>query len=208
MTRRNFQRQTASLRKFLQTGTLGPISLDLVLLDVAALIGPPRWWVTDVHDFHFPLDWGYSGLEISFSVEQPHRIERLKIDPAALTGKKFHSFCQLLGLSLDDLPIKGRPSAMLSSGVWGLDGVKVGIHPDPSDPKLSIDIEGIELLYAVFDSAAERFQRTDIDQTAALLDKYAFLLGIYAHSSEGGSRDKPPERWHTMRSQDYLQIVA
>jgi len=153
------------------------------------------------------LDWGYSGLEISFSIEPPHSIERLKIDPAALTGKN-HSCCQLLGLSLDDLPIKGRPSAMLNSGIWGLDRIKIAIHPDPGDPKLSIDVEGIELLYAVVDSVAERFRRGDFNQTAAMLDEYAFLLGIYARADEAGSRDGRPERWHTIPAQEYLQVVG
>ncbi len=69
MARRNFKRQTASLREFLQTGVLGPISFDLALLDIAALLGPPDWWITDARDSPFPLDWGYSDLGISFSPE-------------------------------------------------------------------------------------------------------------------------------------------
>jgi hypothetical protein len=206
--RRNFERKTASLRQFLQTGILGPISFDLALLDIAALLGPPGWWLTDVYDFPFPLNWGYSDLEISFSPETPHRIEFFKINPDRVERTRFHSFCPLLRLSLDDLPIQGRPSAILNSGTWELDTVEIGIHPDPGDPKLSIDVQGVELLYAVVNSDAERFRQGDVNKTAALLDECAFLLGIYAFPGQASGRNRwPNERWHTMPARDYLQIV-
>lgn len=209
MAKRNFTRQTASLSQFLQTGILGPVSFDLALLDVAALLGPPGWWITDARDFPVPLDWGYSDLEISFSPEPPHRIESCKINPARTERTRFHSFCPLLRLALDDLPIEGRPSAMLNSGIWGLDTVEIGIHPDPGDPKLSIHVQGVELLYAVVDSDAERFQQGDFNKTAALLDECAFLLGIYSFSGQASGRNRwPNERWHTISARDYLQIVA
>lgn len=209
MTRRNFKRQTASLRQFLQTGLLGPISFDLALLDVAALIGPPGWWLTDVHDFPVPLNWGYSGLEISFSSEPPHKIEFFKINPAHTERTRFHSFCPLLRFSLDNLPIEGRPSAMLNSGIWDFDTVEIGIHPDPGNPKLSIDVQGVELLYAVANSDAERFQQGGFNKTAALLDEHAFLLGIYAFPGQASGQNRwPNERWQTMLARDYLQIVA
>jgi hypothetical protein len=208
VARRNFKRQTASLRKFLQTRVLAPISSDIALLDVAALIGPPGWWTSDARDFPFPLDWGYSDLEISFSPEPPHRIESLKINPTRGEQKRFHTFCPLLRLSLDGLPIRSQPSAMLNSGVWDLSDVEIGIHPGPGDPKLSIDVAGIQLLYVVLDSDKDKFAATwgDIDKAAALLDEYAFLLGIYAFPKPGGHQNRwPNEHWHAMPARDYLQ---
>jgi hypothetical protein len=213
VARRNFKRQTASLRAFLQTGVLGPISFDLALLDIADLLGPPSWWTTDARDYPFPLDWGYSDLGISFSSEPPHRIASLKINPAEVDGTQFHDLCPLLRLSLDDLPIHDRPSAMLGSGIWDLDSAEIGIHPDCSDPKLSINVVGIELLYVVLDSEAEKFaalqQGEEIDRAAALLDENATLHGIYAFPGRAGSQNRwPNERWHTVSAPDYLRATA
>ncbi len=211
MAKRNFKRLTASLRTFLQTGELAPITLDLTLLDVAALIGPPAWWVTDAHDFPIPLNWGYSTLEISFSLEQPHPIEFLSIKPPQKWGRRFHSFCPLLRLSMDGLPIEGRPSELLRAGIWDPDSVEVGILTDPRDPKICIRGTGIEILYVVSDPDREdHFAQASlggIERAAVLLEEHVFLYGLYQSHGGTSSVRWPEESWQEISAREYLEIL-
>jgi hypothetical protein len=208
VAKRNFTRQAISLRTFLQTGRLGPISCGLPLLEVAALIGPPGRWAADVHDFPFPLNWSYVGLDISFSVEAPHRVDLLKLDPARLGRTRFHNLCPLLRLSLDGIPLLGRPSQLLNSGIWELDALKIGLHLDTADPRLIISLTGIELLFVLYDSDAEELAtlaRDDVKQAIPLFDSTAVLHGIYASTH---LPKRPQGRWHEKRADMYLQFAA
>lgn len=211
MASRNFKRQTASLRAFLQTGELAAITLDLTLLDVAALIGPPAWWVTDSHDFPVPLHWGYSTLEISFSLEPPHPIDDLTIKPPHKWGRRFHSFCPLLRLSMDGVPIRGRPSELLRAGIWDPDSVEIGILADARDPKLCIRGTGSEILYVVSDPDREdHFSRTSlggIERAAVLLEEHVFLHGLYQRRGATSSVRWPQGSWQEISGREYLEIL-
>ncbi|MFD9901035.1 hypothetical protein [Mesorhizobium sp. NPDC059025] len=208
MARRNFKRLTASLRAFLQTGELAPITPGLTLLDVAALIGPPAWWVTDCHDFPVPLHWGYSTLEISFSLEPPHPIESLAIKPPHKWGSRFHSFCPLLRLSMDGISMEGRPSDLLRAGIWNLDSIEVGILIDPENSKLCIRGSGIEVLYVVPDLDTQHHsQPGEVESAIALLEEHAFLHGLYqSHGSISNVR-WPEESWQEISAREYLETM-
>ena len=72
-------RHLVSFRQFLATGTLGPLTPGLGLLEVADLLGPPQDWVTE-HAERYPLYWMYSDpngsnaprLEVQFAEDPPH----------------------------------------------------------------------------------------------------------------------------------------
>jgi hypothetical protein len=209
---RNFKLQTGSLRTFLRTSKLGPISLDLPLLEVAALIGPPNWWATDVHDFPFPLNLGYAGLEISFSVEPPHMIEWFKVDPAQLKQTRYHRFCASLQISLEDIPISGRPSMLLASDIWDADAVAISFHCRGHEPRMIVSVGYIELLYVIYDQDIPKFadlSREKPDSAIPLLDEHAVLHGIYIGSDPTALGNRwPTEPWHTVSVQEYLLTVA
>lgn len=115
-------RHLCSLKQFLATGRLGPISTDLNLRQVADLLGTPQDWIFN-HDA--PFYWIYSEgdryrpyLELDFSAEPPHEMYWFQIENAEDIRDEFCLFGQMLAMTTDGLSGSSRPSDFLRCGAF------------------------------------------------------------------------------------------
>ena len=202
MPKRNLKLNTASLRSFLQTGDLGPVSAGLSLLEDCEA---------------YPFYWGYADLELNFAAEAPHFLEHFKLRDLPLAGKKFTKFCSLLRMSNDGLHTGMRLSEMLQQGIWDLDQVEIGICEDQRHPALDIVFGNIELLYRMADTDEESLKRKGIAaaqgeggeaQLIAFRDQNSFLLGIYSVGDSPKRGRYFPDRWKSVSGREYLQLIG
>lgn len=119
-------REPFSFREFLTTGTLGEISPERNLKEVAALLGPPQDWDCGYRDAPYPLYWGYEDkrredgprIEILFRDEPPHAMDWFQFEQADLFSGDVHLFGDALAVSMDGFTGKTRASELIASGVW------------------------------------------------------------------------------------------
>lgn len=115
-------RYLTSLKSFLATGRLGPISADLNARQVADLLGTPQDWL---FNSHAPFYWIYSEtdcyrpkLELQFSDEAPHHMYWFQIEDAEAIHGAFCLFGPMLAMTTDGLSGHSRPSDFLRSGAF------------------------------------------------------------------------------------------
>lgn len=118
-------RHLVSFEHFLSTGTLGPLSADLNLLQVAALLGPPQHWMTKNVEA-YPLYWIYGdttrwlkpALEVEFYPDAPHAMHMFQFEHADMLEHEVHTFGQELAVSMDGFTGSTRPSEFLKRDMW------------------------------------------------------------------------------------------
>jgi hypothetical protein len=120
-------RYLASLRNFLATGRLGPLSAEMTLAQVAEALGPPQAFGALGIDDLLPLRWCYardgSLLEIDFQPAPPHQVDRLRLEPA-LRGD-FCLFGPNLLMTTDGISGDSAPSVFLQCGAFDGDATIV-----------------------------------------------------------------------------------
>lgn len=113
-------RHIASFRHFLSTGQLGPLTIDMTLVDVAQAIGPPQAFGELADRDPLPLRWHYesdfSVLEIDFLPSPPHRIDQFRLEPSLLG--EFCLFGPNLLMTTDGIGGRLPPSSFLRSGAF------------------------------------------------------------------------------------------
>ncbi|MBP1859840.1 hypothetical protein [Rhizobium herbae] len=210
MEKRNFERQTASLRSFLQTGELGPINFAMTLLDVAALLGPPEWWITDSDDV-VPLYWGYSGLELSFSEDSPHKLRCIKLGTGFKPDGKYSTLGRLLRLSNDGLRDDMRMSEFLKLFPAGAEGTQVGVCGANWSPVMDICTPNVRVIYDLSTRDEELLEDAASDgkspiELIAMKDALSRRTGIYSIADPLEDRI-PAENWRDFSVNEYLALV-
>lgn len=208
-------RHIASLRHFLATGRLGPLSAGMTLAQVAQALGPPQAFGEPGSDDLLPLRWCYQGdwshLEIDFRPASPHRIDRFRVEPS-LRGD-FCLFGPDLLMTTDGIKAGLTPSVFLRSGAFdaaapivelseALDVTIVCEH-------ISLRFGGAEDFAEALDPAARDAIFADFGQGLDFreIDALLVLVDICSHAGrERGGRDDGPTR-ATCSMTDYLAMV-
>jgi hypothetical protein len=127
-------RYLASLKAFLATGRLGPISTELNLRQVADLLGTPQDWI---FNDDAPFYWIYSetgpgqaSLEIAFSADAPHPVYWFQIEDAHSVGEVFNLFGEALAMTGDGLSGASTPAEFLRSGAFDPAKTKISLNED------------------------------------------------------------------------------
>lgn len=212
MPKRNFKKLKASFRSFLETGVLGPINIELTLLEVAALLGPPDWWITDAHSEDLPpLYWGYSRLEISFEPEPPYSVEWFQIEHPDTLKTPRHKLGKLLTMSMDGIDVSVRPSHLLLE-FRDLERLEVGIPRNRDQPVLEIYNNTVSIIYVALDRDFEIVDGvTANDDMAAWLrnmEPHFFIDSIYSFRDPAREGQWPKDGWTTIPAAEYLKIIA
>ena len=210
MAKRNIDRQTASLRSFLQTGELGPINFAMTLLDVAALLGPPEWWITDSDDV-LPLCWGYSGLELSFSKDSPHALRSIKLGTGFDPAGKYSNFAHVLHLSNDGLQDDMKLSEFLNLLPANAEGTRVGVCGASWNTDMDICTTSIRVIYGLTPDAEERLEEavakgTSPTELMIMKNELSRRIGIYSMIDPIADR-MPAENWRDFAVDEYLAMV-
>ncbi|RAZ88735.1 hypothetical protein DPM33_22395 [Mesorhizobium hawassense] len=111
------KKQLVSFRDFLATGVLGPVSLDMRLIEVAQALGSPDGWNIDEGD-PIPVYWFFGKLEISFDSTAPHSMHWFQIEEASQLEGEFEPLTKQLKMSLDGFSGATRPSEFLAASLW------------------------------------------------------------------------------------------
>lgn len=110
-------KQIISMREFLRTGALGPITCTLTLLDVAKVLGAPDRFVTACSE-NIPTYWCYGKLEIEFDDDAPYRMNWFQLEFAGELEGDFETLTDSLILSLEGISGQSRPSTFLKANLW------------------------------------------------------------------------------------------
>jgi len=195
----------ASFKAFLRTGELGPLVVGTPLLQVAAQLGPPRYWEYSYNLSPVPCFWGYDNLEMRFSDRAPYRLAVLKLhDASELTGKSA-ALSPTLRLVLDGLSGAMKPSDFLREDLWGARKILVEIQLIAGELQLHIVARPIEFIYVISgddvgdqEALTAAFHRQDWPPIIALFEQASWLYGIYCYS---------PGEWRTRRwKSPYIEI--
>jgi len=209
-------RHIASFRHFLSTGQLGPLTIDMTLVDVAQAIGPPQAFGEFAGGDPLPLRWHYesdgSVLEIDFLPSPPYRIDQLRLEPS-LRGE-FCLFGPNLLMTTDGIGGGSPPSLFLKSGAFdeaatvvhlseGLDVTIVSDHVSvlfkgAEDFAESLDPE---TRLAIFKGFGRTFDFTEIE---ALLVPVEFR----SHSDTAHAGQIPTTPRATCATHDYLAMLG
>lgn len=206
---------TVSLLSSLRSERLEPLEMGTPLLEVARLLGPPRWWITDAYDEPAPLYWGYpGGLEVSFAPERPYPLSSYKLSPVGRHAGKITKFSYYRRMR-NDVPIFERsPSEVLQAGIWDLSKIEVGIFQERWNPAIDICIGSLRLPFCLSTEGEEILDRQlggsgmPSDEVLRGFDEYCGLMGIY-FLQDDPKLDRPPrDGWHEMSAEDYLSKVT
>lgn len=180
-------KRIVSFRDFLRTGTLGPISPGMRMIDVAKELGPPKGWITE-HADTIPLYWIFGKLEILFDGDSHCPIDWYQIEDAGYLEGGFEIFTERLVLSLDGLTGVTKPSEFLQSDLWNSEEPIVSYYGLHDDIMLSICAGRVALYFQVTTDflvdgdAAGYLAQTDLAQTIKMIDdKTCQLDSIYSH---------------------------
>ncbi|SEP58095.1 hypothetical protein SAMN05216548_1011 [Faunimonas pinastri] len=115
-------RYLASLKTFLETGTLGPLTREANLLQVDELFGPPQEWTFTPDDIR-PLHWiyndreSYLSLNIIFEPVAPYPVKSISFEEGGFE-EAFETFGYHLAVTTDGFDRELRPSDFLRSDLW------------------------------------------------------------------------------------------
>ena len=207
------KKQLASLRDFLTTGTLGPLSPEMSLVDVAKLLGSPDGWNTD-EDAPVPLYWFFGKLEISFENAAPYRINWFQIEKAKQLKGKFEPLTERLKLSLGKLGAKKKPSSFLAAGLWDLKHTKVHYAALSDSILLNICAGCIKVHFRVDTSfiddgdAVRHLERAKLGRLLRDIDPRAKIDSIYSYPQPATEEVPGVFNWRALTGYDYLDILG
>ncbi|RWC57183.1 hypothetical protein [Mesorhizobium sp.] len=206
-------KQLLSFRDFLRTGTFGPFSPSLRMIDVASMLGPPEGWITE-HAETIPVYWIFGKLEISFGEEAPHRMNWFQIEEAGNLDGDFEVLTDRLVLTLDGFSGHTKPSEFLSAGLWApedaavfyaalSDDILLNICAGPIQIHFRIDTDFIE------DGDAKKYLASStVSQLVSDIDSRATLDSIYSYSRQAFEEIPGAFNWNLLSGRDYLMLVG
>lgn len=184
------------------------------LLEVAALLGSPKWWITNAYDEPVPLYWGYpGGLELSFEPERPYPLDAYKLSPVGRHAGKITKFSYYRRMR-NDVPIFGTSvSEVLQEGIWDLSRVAIGIYQERWNPAVDICIGSLRLPFCLSTEGDEALYQQlggsgmPSDELLRGLDKYCGLMGVYFHQDDPKVDRPDRDGWYEMGAEEYLSRV-
>jgi hypothetical protein len=175
----------ASFRDFLMTGVLGPLSIDMKLIDVARTLGAPNHFLTPPATQDVPSYWFYGRfLEVCFDISAPHRVEFFQLNRASLLEGKKKTLFKDIDLILDGFSAETKPSEFLSSDLWDIDNTCVSINPSVDEIWFNICASKVSIYFFIDtsflpDDDAERFLATNnLSEAIKIIDNHTSLRSI------------------------------
>lgn len=203
------KKQLVSFREFLKTGTLGPISTDIRMIEVAASLGVPDYWTTD-SAVAVPVYWGFGKLEICFAEDSPHRISWFQIEHAGYLEGEFEIITAELALALDGLTGSTKPSEFLSAGIWEPESTAVYCTTLSGDVMLNICAGNIQIHFQVkLDQEIEKgikdnYMDRSFYNIINKIDSNTLIDSIYSYNKNAKSEIPSTLDWEMMTGRDYL----
>ncbi|TSE12985.1 hypothetical protein C1D09_006195 [Mesorhizobium intechi] len=205
-------KQLLSFRDFLRTGTFGPVSPLLTMIEVASLLGPPDGWITE-HAETIPVYWIFGKLEISFSEEAPHRMNWFQIEEAGYLDGDFEILTDRLVLTLDGFSGHTGPSEFLAAGLWAPEKAAVFYAALSDDILLNICAGPIQIHFRVDtgfieDGDAQKYlASSSLSQLISDIDSRATLDSIYSYSQPAFEEIPGAFNWNLLSGRDYLTLT-
>lgn len=206
------KKQLASFRDFLTTGTLGPLSPEMKLIDVAKVLGTPDGWNIDESD-DVPLYWCFGKVEISFDSAAPYQMNWFQVEEAGQLKGKFEPLTERLKLSLDKFSRKTKPSKFLSAGLWDLQRTTVYYAALSDDILLNICAGRIQIHFQVGTSfindgdAVKHLSKAKLDRLVRDIDSQTRVDSIYSYPQPATEEVPGIFNWRALTGQDYLDIL-
>jgi hypothetical protein len=205
-------KQLLSFRDFLRTGTLGPVSPSLKMIDIASVLGPPDGWITE-HAETIPVYWTFGQLEISFAEEAPHQMNWFQIEEAGYLEGDFEILTDRLVLSLDGFRGDTKPSEFLAAGLWTPEEAAVFYAAVSDDILLNICAGPIQIHFRVDtdfieDGDAKKYLASStVSQLVSDIDSRATLDSIYSYSQPAFEEIPGAFNWNLLSGRDYLMVA-
>lgn len=192
----------------MHTGVLGPVNVDLNMLEVAALLGPPKAWITDAYSSPVPIYWMYNYLEIEFQPDPPYAINWFQIEHPDALDRPRHRLADLLVLSMDRIDVAAAPSRMLKH-LRELPEIVIGVRQDAHDPVLEIYAGTVCLIYGIMDADLKASPDMESEPQAWLrhFDRHCFIDSIYSFREPALQYQYPKDKFRNMSAQEYLAIT-
>jgi hypothetical protein len=212
--------QSASLREFLRTGRLGPLTTELGPNEVGELLGAPDAWLIS-GTLPFPDYWAYGKLEIRFREEDSHpdgvAMDFFQIETAhGLEGDNeviSNSRGPVLVIDLEGLDGNSGIAALLDA-MSGCENVKITIERPPvgEDYVLFISNGPVEVVMS-FETGEEpenEHRKKSDAEVARLAARAAELDSIYSYAPRKSPAPQPNPDWErrTMTMADFLTAIA
>ncbi|WP_311272161.1 MULTISPECIES: hypothetical protein [unclassified Rhizobium] len=203
---------TISLKESLGSSEIDFLNFGTPLLKIAATLGPPKGWMTNVHAEPVPLYWLYpGGLELSFEPDPPYRLGAFKLSPVGRHKGRMTTFSYKVRMRNDFPMIETRVSGFLRSGLWDLEKVSVGICAKPNYPVLDICIGCLRIPF-LMSSKREGALEDQLSHSAiqlkrrvALLDPDCHFFGAYFSLEDVESQRFPSDGWTSISGEEYLR---
>ncbi len=182
----------------------------MTLLDVAALLGPPEWWITDSDDV-LPLCWGYSGLELSFWEDSPHALRSIKLGTGFEPDGKYSKLARLLRLSNDGLKDDMKLSEFLKLLPTNVEGTRVGVCGANWNTDMDICTANIRVIYGLSTDDEERLEEAiakgrSPNELIVMKNELSHRIGIYSMVNPIANRI-PITGWRYFPVDEYLAVV-
>lgn len=203
------KKQLVSFREFLKTGTLGPISTNMRMVEVAATLGVPDYWITD-SAVAVPVYWGFGKLEICFAEDSPHRVNWFQIEHAGYLEGEFEIITAELALALDGLNGSTKPSEFLSAGIWEPEATAVYYAILSGDIMLNICAHNVQIHFQVKIDPQIQTKSEEIDIQKYIysiiekIDSNTSIDSIYSYRMDAKNEISPALDWNAMSGRDYL----
>ncbi|MER8512406.1 hypothetical protein NKH47_05570 [Mesorhizobium sp. M1060] len=206
------KKQLLSFRDFLKTGTFGPVSPSLKMIDIAGVLGPPDGWVTEPAGT-IPVYWIFGKLEISFDEEAPHWMNWFQIEEAGYLEGDFEVLTDRLVLSLDGFSGETKPSEFLAAGLWAPEEAAVFYAALSDDILLNICAGPIQIHFRVDtdfieDGDAQKYlANSTVSQVVSDIDSRATLDSIYSYPQPAFEEIPGAFNWNLLSGRDYLTLA-
>ncbi|WP_141247060.1 hypothetical protein [Mesorhizobium sp. WSM3866] len=195
------------------TGTLGPLSPEMKLIDVAKVLGTPDDWDVD-DDGDVPLYWCFGKVEISFDIAAPYRMNWFQVEGAAQLKGKFEPVTERLKLSLDRFSGKTKPSEFLSAGLWDLQRTKVHYAALSDSVLLNICAGCIKVHFQVDTSfigdgdPVRHLEEAKLGRLLRDIDPRTKVDSIYSYPQPAAEEVPGVLNWRALSGRDYLDILG
>jgi hypothetical protein len=206
------KKHLVSFCDFLKTGTLGPISAGMKMMEVAETLGPPDGWITE-HAKTVPVYWTFGKLEICFGEDAPHLMNWFQIEEAGYLEGDFEVLTDSLRLSLDGFTGDTKPSEFLAAGLWAAQEATVFYAAVSDDILLNVCAGPIQIHFRVDtgfigDGDAERYLTdASVSQLIGDIGSRTKLDSIYSYPHPALEQVPGAFNWKALSGRDYLNLV-
>jgi hypothetical protein len=206
------KKQLVSFRDFLKTGTLGPVSPGMKMIEIAKELGAPDGWLTEYAEM-VPDYWFYGTLEVSFDKDPPYELDWFQIEHVHAIRGKTERITDQFSLSMDGFNSRTKPSEFLAAGLWTPEEAMVFYTASRDDIELNICVGSIQIYFRVDtdfieDRDAEKYLKgVTVSQLTCDIDHRTEIDSIYSYSHPAIEQITNAIDWRPIGGRDYLNFA-